>query len=415
MENIKEKDLVYNPKAANEYAKFRKVKRFAYNQKFAEEYINFFMGKESFVYGTKVADKYTDFRKNSNKTQWLGYKYLLSKLKGNNVDLLDFGTGTGEFLKIIADNKYAKKTIGVDISQKMLDIAKKDANPDELKFMLVDELPSKQKFDIITANYVFCVMETKEKIKEKLSFLVDRLNPGGKLYIQNANRDEANGKDFRSFELQYKKNLQIGDEIFARLKGVDNGDDLVVKDHYHPLSIYKELLTELGMDVSVEKIYEEWVDVAALYVIEATKKQKTMLNDEQKEQLTKAKSFDEMADIAIETLKKLWGSAVQICGPITTGGKGSAEENIQAINDAIDAIALEKNVFDQMIYFDDFSRLIDKSIDYDFNPLEWFYKKIFESGLIKECRFLPGWESSVGACREYQRAKELWIKITYID
>lgn len=128
-------------------------------------------------------------------------------------------------------------------------------------------------------------------------------------------------------------------------------------------------------------------------------------------------TYAEMREVALAFLEELPKPIVQVCGPITTGGRGSIEENIKAFGEAIAYLSAQgKIVFDQRPFEIPMQRakMIAKKEGYPFDLLEEFYLPIFESKLIEELFFLPGWESSTGAKWEHEQAVRLGIKISYL-
>ena len=105
-----------------------------------------------------------------------------------------------------------------------------------------------------------------------------------------------------------------------------------------------------------------------------------------------------------------------ICGPISTGGKGSRETNLKIFNRAIDKIVSDGLlVFSQMPFEDDMERIFKSNPELQgLRLLEEFYLPIFELSFIKLMCFLPGWRSSVGATWEHEQAKKLKIPIIYL-
>lgn len=371
-----------------------------------------YQSKKEFMYDKYVAQEYTSFWNDSNKTQSLWYAHILDRMWDISwKQILDYGCGTWEFTKIMSQSGW--NVVWTDISSDMLNIAK--TNDALSKYCSVSDLWTIGGFDFVTSNYVFCVIENKEKIKNILSFLCDQLLPGGKLFIQNANRDEANWMDFASFSLVKKEWLKDGDEIFAVLKNVPWSKDLIVKDHFHSLSIYEEIFAELGICMAVRKLSEGDISIAPIYVIEATKPKKTSLRQDDVLRLQSVTTFEGMADIALETLERIGGGCVQVCWPITTWWLWSAEKNIQEMEKYIYDLSLTINVFNQLEYFTYFEKLIDKNVEYDTNPLEKFYLRLFSSGLITTCYFLPWRETSRWAVWEHEIAKKIWITIKYIQ
>ncbi len=139
--------------------------------------------------------------------------------------------------------------------------------------------------------------------------------------------------------------------------------------------------------------------------------------DKEIKSLDSAPTFYELGDIALtilQRMKKVGKPIVQICGPMSTGGRGNLEENMKFFGQTVQ-IATNKGltVFNQMPFQDAMIRIAKwKPGDaYAEDILEIFYRKIFESGLLDEVLFLPDWQSSRGARWERDIAVKLNIPI----
>lgn len=100
--------------------------------------------------------------------------YLLRQIEGKNNIGLDVGCGTGELTKKLA--LKCKKTIGIDISKRMIEEAQKRATEYDIKFENTDIDTfldnSNDLFDVIISIATFHHLDlerTLEKIKSKLS------------------------------------------------------------------------------------------------------------------------------------------------------------------------------------------------------------------------------------------------------
>lgn len=129
-----------------------------------------------------------------------------------------------------------------------------------------------------------------------------------------------------------------------------------------------------------------------------------------------ANSFYELSNLALNQLRDL-GKVSIVCGPITTGGRGSAEENVKAMKAVIKHL-VERGfvVFDQFPFEGTLWTLKDEwvkngGVGYCMPILEEFYKPLYASGFIIEAHFLPGWESSFGARWERDLLTDLKIQI----
>jgi len=133
--------------------------------------------------------------------------------------------------------------------------------------------------------------------------------------------------------------------------------------------------------------------------------------------LDNSKSIKDLYIIASRILERMPKNLSEVCGPISTGGKGNVQDNLLEFNKRI--IELQQkgfNVFDQMPFEDPMHRMMlnFSKEEYMENILTDFYLPIFESGRIAELYFLPDWKSSHGANWEHEQAKRLGIKIVYI-
>ncbi len=129
-------------------------------------------------------------------------------------------------------------------------------------------------------------------------------------------------------------------------------------------------------------------------------------------------SYSEMKEVALKMLKGLPQPVAQVCGPLTTGGRGSFKANLEMFSEGIEILVNKgKTVFDQRPFEIPIQNLkkLTKGSGYQFEVLNDFYLPIFKSGLVKELYFLPGWEGSVGAKWEHEQARLLNIEILYFD
>lgn len=109
------------------------------------------------------------------------------------------------------------------------------------------------------------------------------------------------------------------------------------------------------------------------------------------QELERVKTYKEMATIALRILERMPGPIMQICGPISTGGKGSKKENMKEFNKAIFFFhEQDENVFDQIPFQEAMTRLSKEVEGYDKRVLTDFYLPLFESGKVTTFKFLPG-------------------------
>jgi len=141
--------------------------------------------------------------------------------------------------------------------------------------------------------------------------------------------------------------------------------------------------------------------------------------------LLEARSFVELAAIALRVIGRMPKPIGQVCGPISTGGHGSVEKNLAIFNATIDRLVMNCRlitngktvaVFDQIPFEEYLFRLVNQGRETrdNYALLEKFYYPIFTSGHISHLYFIHGWESSHGSVWEHKLGRELEMKISYL-
>lgn len=135
--------------------------------------------------------------------------------------------------------------------------------------------------------------------------------------------------------------------------------------------------------------------------------------------LENATTLEEVAQIALCAtleIKAQGHQIVQICGPISTGGRGGLEANLHFFKLATH-VAVKNGfvVFDLPFFQDPIIRVThygkEENGAYLWEILELFFEPIFRSGALSKAFFLPGWQSSIGARWEREKLTELGIPI----
>lgn len=151
---------------------------------------------------------------------------------------------------------------------------------------------------------------------------------------------------------------------------------------------------------------------------EINKETKKYWTDNDFKLLESVTSFKEMFNVALIILNRMPSDLAQVCGPISTGGKGNKEDNLNFLNSEIRRLQDEGvEIFDQMPFEETIHRLFsNENLKQGHGDvLNDFYDPVFLSRKIKTMYFISGWESSKGATWEHNRAKELGLKIVYLN
>lgn len=134
-------------------------------------------------------------------------------------------------------------------------------------------------------------------------------------------------------------------------------------------------------------------------------------------EIEKAKTFEELLTVALRIADRLGYPVGMVCGPITSGGIGSQQENVAKIARAIQVLRQEAGeiIFNQLVFEEAMMRIKETPYYRDASHLlETFYRPIFERRKIQTFYFVTGWQSSFGASWEHAEAVRLGINIVYL-
>ncbi|MDO8600952.1 MAG: hypothetical protein Q7R73_05135 [bacterium] len=139
-------------------------------------------------------------------------------------------------------------------------------------------------------------------------------------------------------------------------------------------------------------------------------------DEEDTRQAENVESLEALHTIAMRVLLRMPYPAGMVCGPITTGGRGSVAENIAVLDVVIAKLMAEGRViFNQMPFEPHMHRIVRACPHLDGLPLlETFYFPLFQSGRMTKLYFLPDWKTSFGARWEHDQAILLGFERIYL-
>lgn len=127
----------------------------------------------------KIADDW--FKDHKEDTWWHEGTNKFISLLPKGATVLDVGCGAGVKSKYLGDKGF--KVTGIDFSEKMIEIARRELPSIDFDLVDIYELDSyNKKFDAVFAQAVLLHIP-KEKVVEILSKLKNKLNPKGVLYV----------------------------------------------------------------------------------------------------------------------------------------------------------------------------------------------------------------------------------------
>ena len=99
---------------------------------------------------------------------------------------MDFGCGTGSSSPILADMLKLDQVVGVDISPKCLEVARREHGNEYLAYCHPDEFSTKQDIDLAYCNGVFHHIPVEQR-GEAIRYIGQNLRPGGMLALWENN------------------------------------------------------------------------------------------------------------------------------------------------------------------------------------------------------------------------------------
>ena len=148
--------------------------------------------KQTLMHFKKNAVSWFKQSKNNNKKTYNTIQqrneYVLQFLKKNKkLSFLDVGCGPGNLVS--SSSKYTKKSVGIDFSEEMIDIAKANFKKRNTFFYCssIFNFKNDEKFDVISANGFIEYISIKE-LKNFFKIIRNKLNKGGYLILSSRNR-----------------------------------------------------------------------------------------------------------------------------------------------------------------------------------------------------------------------------------
>ena len=104
----------------------------------------------------------------------------LRQLQEEPQSVMDFGCGTGSAIPFMLDLMAIKSILGVDVSTKSLEIARRTSNSERAQFLLLSQYQPEGQMDLTFCNGVFHHIPLEERAT-KLNYIYRSLRPGGLL------------------------------------------------------------------------------------------------------------------------------------------------------------------------------------------------------------------------------------------
>jgi toxoflavin synthase len=166
--------------------------------------------------------------------------------------VLDVACGEGHFTRMLR-NAGAAEVVGVDISERMIDLAREQEarQPLGIEYRVEDAkaVAGQADFDLVVGVWLLVYAQTRAELAQMCRGLASRLSPGGRFVTVVGNPavyDFDPLPDYRKYGLT----LSLADHVFegAPIKWMLLLEDstLEIENYYMPITAYDSALTQTG-------------------------------------------------------------------------------------------------------------------------------------------------------------------------
>lgn len=176
-------------------------------------------------------------------------KYLTKILeKDKKYKIVDIGCGTGQTIREIKDffSGYYIEITGVDISEKMIQIAKEKDEISTYINVSIEEFDVKESYDIVLCSHSFPYYKNKEEVIEKFSKI---LNDEGILLLTGASVNsiyDSMAMFFVKFTTGSAKYLSIKEMLKLVKDRFEKLEVVIIKEKFYMPSICLFILKKEG-------------------------------------------------------------------------------------------------------------------------------------------------------------------------
>jgi toxoflavin synthase len=175
---------------------------------------------------------------------------LIGDLQGTKV--LDVACGEGHFTRILR-RAGASKVVGLDISARMIELARDQEAKDPLgiEYWVEDarSIVPQQDFDLAVAAWLLVYARNRAELARMCHGLASRVRPGGRFVTYTTNPGVYGFRprpDYRKYGLE----VELADHVFEgapiRFRFDLEGSSLEIENYYLPIEAYETAFREAG-------------------------------------------------------------------------------------------------------------------------------------------------------------------------
>jgi toxoflavin synthase len=202
-----------------------------------------------------IAEQYQQTRAQSGRSPVETYSALtlIGDVKGKRV--LDVACGEGYFTRMVR-NAGAAEVVGVDISERMIDLARQQEarQPLGIEYRVEDAKTlggqaGQADFDLVVGVWLLVYAQTRAELAQMCQGVASRLRSGGR-FVTVVGNPAVYGFDPLPDYRKYGYTLSLADHVFegAPIKWILLLEDstLEIENYYMPIAAYESALTQAG-------------------------------------------------------------------------------------------------------------------------------------------------------------------------
>ncbi|MEN3331062.1 MAG: hypothetical protein V7641_427 [Blastocatellia bacterium] len=110
------------------------------------------------------------------RIDWL--RRCLQRLAQHPKTAMDFGCGTGSSVRYLLELLGSQSVLGLDVSEKSLEVARRENDAQQTRFMLMGQYEPKEEIDLAFCNGVFHHVPVAKR-PSTMAYIYNSLRPGG--------------------------------------------------------------------------------------------------------------------------------------------------------------------------------------------------------------------------------------------
>jgi toxoflavin synthase len=201
---------------------------------------------------SRIAEQYQQARAQTARPHFETYSalQLIGDVKGKRV--LDVACGEGHFTRMVA-NAGAAAVVGVDISERMIDLAREREarHPLGIEYRVEDAktMVGQADFDLVVGVWLLVYAQTRVELGQMCRGVASRLSSGGR-FVAVVGNPAVYGFDPLPDYRKYGFTLSLADHAVegAPTKWILLLEDstLEIENYYMPIAAYESALTQAG-------------------------------------------------------------------------------------------------------------------------------------------------------------------------